>query len=111
MGILADRYGRKWLFTLNLVCLLCKYLWVASICEYFRRCPGRDSYLVAGLLSDTVSLKFVWLGSATNLVGGGAMVTESLFFIMLSDITPRDKLFVIYAASNKAPVANDLLQS
>ncbi len=35
-GILADKYGRKWLFVLNLFCMLCRYLWVVTICELHR---------------------------------------------------------------------------
>ena len=34
-GILADRYGRKWLFVLNMFCMLCRYLWVVMICKCF----------------------------------------------------------------------------
>jgi len=60
--------------------MLCRYLWVVTIC----------------LLSDTLPLRLIWFGAAFNLVGGGAMVAESLFCIILSDITPRDKLANIF---------------
>ena len=48
--------------------------------------------LVTGLLSDTLPLRLVWLGSVFNLFGGGTMVAESLFCVIILDVTPREKL-------------------
>ncbi len=48
--------------------------------------------MAIGLLSDSVPLRAIWYGSVFNLFGGGVMVAESLFCVILSDVTPRENL-------------------
>jgi hypothetical protein len=37
-------------------------------------------------------LRLVWFGTIFNFISGGNVVAESLFYIVLSDITPRQQL-------------------
>ena len=76
IGILADKYGRKTLFQVNMAAVLLRYAWITLICLYGTNVP----------------LRLVWLGSVFNIVSGGNVVAECLFCIVISDITPRQGL-------------------
>jgi len=88
-GILADKYGRKWLLFSNVLCILCRYSWVAAVCFF----------------ANSSSIRLVWLGTMFNFVSGGNIVAESLFCTILSDITPRQLLANAFFAANAVGTA------
>ena len=73
-GILADSVGRKLLFRLNLAVIFLKHAWVVFVCA--ARMP----------------LWYVNLAAILNLIGGGNMVAETLFCVILTDVTETHNL-------------------
>ncbi|KAH7115880.1 MFS transporter-like protein, partial [Dendryphion nanum] len=68
-GILADKWGRKWIFAGTLI-------WPG----YFRTLP----------------LQLTWFSSAFYLVGGGPIVASAVGCTMISDIVPPEKRTSIF---------------
>jgi hypothetical protein len=73
-GILADQVGRKWLLRLNLLTILPKTVWIGIVC------------------ATSMPLHNVCYASILNVFCGGRVVAEMLFFVIITDITPRDRL-------------------
>ncbi|KAF3035648.1 hypothetical protein E8E12_000603 [Didymella heteroderae] len=78
-GVLADKVGRKWIFTASLMGLQLNSAWVLGIC-YFRDLP----------------LQLTWLSSAFYLIGGGPIVAAAIGITMISDIAPPEKRTTIF---------------
>ncbi|KAF3011126.1 hypothetical protein E8E13_011416 [Curvularia kusanoi] len=78
-GVLADKIGRKWIFTASLMGLQLNSAWVLGIC-YFKDLP----------------LQLTWLSSAFYLIGGGPIVAAAIGITMISDIAPPEKRTTIF---------------
>ncbi|KAF2183449.1 MFS general substrate transporter [Zopfia rhizophila CBS 207.26] len=78
-GGLADKYGRKWIFTMSLIGLQLNSAWILLIC-YFRSLP----------------LQLTWFSSVFYFVGGGPIVASAIGLTMISDIVPSDKRTTIF---------------
>jgi hypothetical protein len=75
-GILADKSGRKWLLRLCITVTLLRWLWIIFVSA--TRLPVRA----------------VYLASTLNLFCGGNMIGEMMFCVILTDVSPRKKLYV-----------------
>ncbi|KAF1922439.1 uncharacterized protein M421DRAFT_10546 [Didymella exigua CBS 183.55] len=78
-GVLADKVGRKWIFTASLMGLQLSSAWVLGIC-YFKNLP----------------LQLTWLSSAFYLIVGGPIVAAAIGITMKSDIAPPEKRTTIF---------------
>lgn len=78
-GTLADKYGRKWIFTTALGGLQLSSAWILLIC-YFRTLP----------------LQLTWFSSAFFFIGGGPIVASALGGTMVSDIVPPEKRTAVF---------------
>ncbi|KAH7378367.1 major facilitator superfamily domain-containing protein [Pyrenochaeta sp. MPI-SDFR-AT-0127] len=78
-GILADKIGRKWIFTASLMGLQLSSAWVLMIC-YVKTLP----------------LQLTWLSSAFFCIGGGPVVAMAIGLTMISDIAPPEKRTTIF---------------
>lgn len=78
-GTLADRIGRKWIFTASLFGLQLGNAWVLMIC-YLKYLP----------------LQLTWFSSAFYCIGGGPIVAMAIGICMISDIAPPDKRTTIF---------------
>lgn len=78
-GTLADRIGRKWIFTASLMGLQLNSAWILLIC-YFKTLP----------------LQWTWLSSAFFVIGGGPLVSVALAISMIADIAPPEKRTTIF---------------
>lgn len=78
-GTLADRFGRKWIFTASLMGLQFSYAWVLMIC-YIKTLP----------------LQLTWISSAFFFIGGGPIVAMAIGLTMISDIVPPEKRTTIF---------------
>ncbi|KAF2822842.1 MFS general substrate transporter [Ophiobolus disseminans] len=78
-GTLADRVGRKWIFTASLFGLQLGSAWVLLIC-YFKSLP----------------LQLTWFSSAFFIIGGGPIVASAIAITMMADIVPPDKRTTIF---------------
>ncbi|KAH6644271.1 hypothetical protein C7974DRAFT_300438 [Boeremia exigua] len=78
-GVLADKVGRKWIFTASLMGLQLNSAWVLGIC-YFKDLP----------------LELTWLSSAFYFIGGGPIVAAAIGITMISDIAPPEKRTTIF---------------
>ncbi|RPA99489.1 MFS general substrate transporter [Choiromyces venosus 120613-1] len=71
LGIVADRRGRKFALTLNVVGGLCYYLWVVIVCIFYDFFPPR--------LLVTCSLFYA--------IGGGPHMFSAFILAMIADVT------------------------
>ncbi|KAF2622854.1 MFS general substrate transporter [Macroventuria anomochaeta] len=78
-GALADKVGRKWIFTASLMGLQLNSAWVLGIC-YLKDLP----------------LQLTWLSSAFYFIGGGPIVAAAIGITMISDIAPPEKRTTIF---------------
>ncbi|MCJ1351791.1 MAG: hypothetical protein MMC33_001775 [Icmadophila ericetorum] len=86
-GMLADRYGRKWVLV---ACITT--IWIVQAWVY-----------VVSAFPDVVPLRLIWLGPIVTIIGGGDLVASSLIFTILYDVTPQAKsasLFFYIAATS-----------
>lgn len=77
-GALADRCGRKWIFTAALMGVQMNAAWVVGVC-----------YLGA-------ALQWTWVSTAFYFVGGGPMVAVAVVMTMLADVTPPRKKTAVF---------------
>ena len=75
-GMLADKYGRKWIFVMNIVAMQGKATWQYVVCAY----------------PDVFPLRMIWLDSLFGIFGGGSMVATALIFTCMSDVTPSSQM-------------------
>ncbi|KAK6215273.1 major facilitator superfamily transporter [Colletotrichum tabaci] len=88
-GIVADRFGRKWVFSMAVLGIVLGQLWFLVVCAFPR----------------TIPLKAMWLGPFLLVIGGGNAVLPAVVFSMLSDITTsenRAKKFMTVHLSSMA---------
>lgn len=98
-GVLADKYGRRWILTPGLADADCTMLWIISVC-YFQ-----------------VPLKLTWFSSVFIGIGGGPAVAVAIIFMMASDVVPTENrttvlLYVtasVLVAELIAPTLNSIL--
>jgi MFS family permease len=93
-GILADKYGRKWLMVLNVISICLRTLWTYVVCEskqYHLRMGVSEvnEFELTGAFPDTFPIRLVWLKGLSSLLGGGSLVTVSLFIVVITDVTPE----------------------
>ncbi|KAG9201214.1 hypothetical protein G6514_005943 [Epicoccum nigrum] len=96
-GVLADKVGRKWIFTASLMGLQLNSAWVLGICRW-NFSPQRESQTmltVPGYFKD-LPLQLTWLSSAFYLIGGGPIVAAAIGITMISDIAPPEKRTTIF---------------
>lgn len=95
-GTLADRIGRKWIFTASLVGIVLSFAWTLLICEYWQGTNlGCGTDFETGYFK-SLPLQLVWFSSAFTLIGGGAFVTVALALTMLADIAPAEHRTTIF---------------
>ena len=75
-GMLADKYGRKWLFVMNILSMQGRTTWQYIVCSFPHIFP----------------LKAIWLEAILAVFGGGSMVSTALIFVTLSDVTPNSAM-------------------
>lgn len=94
-GMLADKYGRKWLLVLNIVQLQLRGCWMYLVCRY----PPRQHHDISSVLTLTFAVSFpdffpirlLWLEAILGVLGGGSMVATALLFVIVSDVTPSSQ--------------------
>lgn len=80
-GILADKAGRKWLLRLCITVGLLRWLWIVFVS------------------ATHLPVRAVYLASVLNLFCGGNMIGEMMFVVILTDVSPRKKLYVVSSFS------------
>ncbi|KAG0637458.1 major facilitator superfamily domain-containing protein [Tuber brumale] len=75
LGIVADRRGRRFALTLNVVGGLCYYLWVVIVCVFYDLFPPR--------LLVTCSLFYA--------IGGGPHMFSAFILAMIADVTTEQR--------------------
>ncbi|PWW80521.1 hypothetical protein C7212DRAFT_164152 [Tuber magnatum] len=75
LGIVADRRGRRFALTLNVVGGLCYYLWVVIVCVFYKLFPPR--------LLVTCSLFYA--------IGGGPHMFSAFVLAMIADVTTEKR--------------------
>ncbi|KAF4783968.1 major facilitator superfamily transporter [Colletotrichum scovillei] len=86
-GIVADRLGRKQVFSLAVLGQMLDQAWFLVVCAFPKVIP----------------LKALWVGPSMLLVGGGNAVLSAVVFSMLSDVTTSEnrakKFMAVHLAS------------
>ncbi|KAH7091603.1 hypothetical protein FB567DRAFT_490630 [Paraphoma chrysanthemicola] len=91
-GTLADRVGRKWIFTASLFGLQLSSAWTLLIC-YFKTLP----------------LQLTWFSSAFFLLGGGPLVAVAIVMAMLADIVPPERRTTIFLYLTSSVLVAEML--
>ncbi|KAK1585263.1 major facilitator superfamily transporter [Colletotrichum navitas] len=73
-GIIADRFGRRKVFSLAVLGIILDQLWFLLVCAFPRTFP----------------MKALWVGPFFLLVGGGNGVLSAVVFSMISDVTTSE---------------------
>ncbi|WDK21780.1 major facilitator superfamily transporter [Colletotrichum graminicola] len=73
-GIIADRFGRKKVFSLAVLGMILDQLWFLLLCAFPKTFP----------------MKALWLGPFFLLIGGGNGVLSAVVFSMISDVTTSE---------------------
>ena len=76
IGILADIFGRRPFFRLELFAISLQQIWITAVTFFPHKIPIRS----------------VWLEGVVNFISGGKMVAEMLLACTITDITPREQL-------------------
>ncbi len=76
IGILADIFGRRPFFRLELFAISLQQIWITVVTFFPKKIP----------------IRAVWLEGILNFVSGGKMVAEMLVACVITDITPREQL-------------------
>ena len=76
IGILADIYGRRPFFRIELFAISLQQIWIS----------------VVTLFPNKIPIRAVWLEGIVNFISGGKMVAEMLLACTITDITPREQL-------------------
>ncbi|MCJ1400764.1 hypothetical protein MMC11_003972 [Xylographa trunciseda] len=74
-GMMADKYGRKWLLVVNVIQMQLRSCWIYLILYFPNFFP----------------IKLIWLEAALGIFGGGSMVATALIFVIVSDVTPSSQ--------------------
>lgn len=94
-GIVADRYGRKRVFSLTVIGMVLSFLWFAVVCAF----------------PQTLPIKAVWFGTSLQVLGGGNAVLSAIVFSMLADVTTSENRLVVSLPSSSSALANSLPKS
>ncbi|KAF9876942.1 major facilitator superfamily transporter [Colletotrichum karsti] len=73
-GIVADRLGRKWVFSLTILGMSFDQAWFAAVCAFPKTLP----------------LEALWFGPTFLVLGGGNAVLSAIVFSMLADVTTSE---------------------
>ncbi|GKT41448.1 efflux pump ustT [Colletotrichum spaethianum] len=73
-GIVADRLGRKKVFSLAVLGLMLDQLWFLLVCAFPK----------------TIPLEALWFGPFLQIIGGGNAALSAVVFSMLSDVTTSE---------------------
>nr|XP_036581546.1 major facilitator superfamily transporter [Colletotrichum truncatum]KAF6789897.1 major facilitator superfamily transporter [Colletotrichum truncatum] len=73
-GIVADRLGRKLVFSLTIFGMALDQAWFAIVCAF----PA------------TLPLEAIWVGPMMMVIGGGNAVVSAIVFSMLADVTTSE---------------------
>jgi MFS family permease len=92
-GILADRYGRKWLSGLNIASIWLRMGWICFVCTFPHAFP----------------IRLIWLQSALGVLGGGSLVASALFMVIMTDVTPEASRANIFLYAHAALCATEFL--
>ncbi|PWY81907.1 MFS general substrate transporter [Aspergillus heteromorphus CBS 117.55] len=90
-GLLADKYGRRWVMTMSFVGQLGGVLWIVGVCWL-------------GL-----PIRAMWLSSLFLVVGGGPNVAASVSMMVITDSTPEIKRSQIFMYFNAAVVIAEII--
>ncbi|MCJ1473273.1 hypothetical protein MMC13_001924 [Lambiella insularis] len=74
-GMMADKYGRKWLLVVNVIQMQIRACWVYLILFFPNFFP----------------VKLIWFEAVFGIFGGGSMVATALLFVIVSDVTPSSQ--------------------
>ncbi|GJD03580.1 major facilitator superfamily transporter [Colletotrichum higginsianum] len=77
-GIVADRVGRKMVFSLAVLGMMLDQLWFLLVCAFPWIFP----------------LNAMWFGSSLQVIGGGNLVVSAVIFSMLTDITTSENRLI-----------------
>jgi len=92
-GMLADRYGRKWLSVLNVASMWLRMGWICFVCAFPHAFP----------------IRLIWLQSALGVLGGGSLVASALFMVIMTDVTPEVSRGNIFLYAHAALCATEFL--
>ncbi|KAI0474035.1 MFS general substrate transporter [Xylariaceae sp. FL0804] len=92
-GIVADRIGRKPVFSLALTGLIVSVLWVMTVAHFH----------------NTLPIEAVWLGSAGQIIGGGNAVLAGVVLSMITDETTAENRGTSFLRCHVGTLAGQLL--
>ena len=92
-GMLADRYGRKWLTVLNVTSIWLRMAWICLVCA----------------IPQSLPIRLVWLQSTLGLLGGGTMVASALLMVIITDLTPESGRATSFFYAHAALCASEFL--
>ncbi|EFQ31901.1 major facilitator superfamily transporter [Colletotrichum graminicola M1.001] len=91
-GIIADRFGRKKVFSLAVLGMILDQLWFLLLCAFPKTFP----------------MKALWLGPFFLLIGGGNGVLSAVVFSMISDVTTSENRAKKFMNVHVASMAGNL---
>ena len=92
-GMLADRYGRKWLNLLNVACLWLQMGWIYFVCAFPKGFP----------------IRLIWAQSILGIFGGGPLVASALSMVIMTDVTPESKRANVFFCAHAVLCATEFL--
>ncbi|KAH8588375.1 major facilitator superfamily domain-containing protein [Bisporella sp. PMI_857] len=92
-GTLADKYGRKVVTILSLTGVMLNLLWV----------------MFTFSLSEVISLRWIWLGDAFFLIGGGTAVLKSMLYAMVADVVTENQRAAVFFRVNALALASTVI--
>ncbi|KAL8820713.1 MAG: hypothetical protein Q9191_007459 [Dirinaria sp. TL-2023a] len=90
-GMLADKYGRKWLNVLNTASLWLRLGWICLVCAFPHLIP----------------LRLIWAQSILGVFGGGPVVGSALSMVIMTDVTPESKRATVFFYAHAALCATE----
>lgn len=90
-GMLADRYGRKWLCLMNIASMWLRMGWICFVCAFPHALP----------------IRLIWLQSALGVLGGGSLVASALFMVIMTGVTPEASRGNIFLYAHAALCATE----
>lgn len=90
-GMVADRYGRKWLSLLNVLSAWLRVVWIYFVCAFPHMLP----------------IRMVWAQSILGILGGGPSVASALLMVIMTDVTPEEKRANVFFYAHAALCATE----